>query len=87
MGLIMQRAMATTLAVLLFGIGLLGSAGARAATQGCLADPVAAVTKPPSGVIQFADGGKGGDKYMSGRAGGRYGIGGSECKQCRPKKK
>ncbi len=27
-------------------------------------------------MLQLADGGKGGDKFMSGRAGGRYGIGG-----------
>lgn len=81
----MQRAMAIGLAAaLLLGVGLVGSAAAR---TGAMADRVPATTKPPSGVVRLADGAKGGDKYMSGRAGGRYGIGGSECRQCRTKKK
>jgi hypothetical protein len=71
-----MRANAITLSILLIGAGLLSSASAQAtATQGCSGDPAPAAT--PVG-NQVADGAKAGDKYMSGKAGGRYGIGGTE---------
>ena len=83
-----MRANTISLSALLIAAGLLSSAGARAATtQGYWAHAVPATTNIPSGVIQLAAGNKAGEKYMSGRAGGRYGIGGSECRSCRKKKK
>ena len=82
-----MRANTIALSALLIAAGLPSSAGARsAATQGYSAHSVPAATKIPSGVIRLADGAKGGDKYMSGKAGGRFGIGGSECRSCRKKK-
>jgi hypothetical protein len=82
-----MRAITIALSALLIAAGLLGSAGARAAaTQGYSAHSVPATTEMPSPVIRLADGAKGGDKYMSGKAGGRYGIGGSECRSCKKKK-
>src|SRR5262245_50960853 len=55
--------------------GLLIWAGAQAATtEGHFGDPVSAVSTP--GSIQLAGSpNKLGDKYLSGKAGGRYGIG------------
>jgi hypothetical protein len=70
-----MRANAITLSILLIGAGLLSSAGAQAtATQRYSGDPAPAATV----ANQVADGAKAGDKYMSGKAGGRYGIGGTE---------
>jgi hypothetical protein len=61
--------------------GLLIWAGAQAATtEGHFGGPVSAAISTP-GSIQLAGSGSGnklGDKYLSGRAGGRYGIGGTE---------
>ena len=88
-----MRAMALALSTLLFGAGLLGSDAAQAATtQGYPADPTSAATRIPSGVIQLAGSyfnspGKLNDKYLAGKAGGRYGIGGSESVVFKKKKK
>ena len=82
-----MRANTFALCALLIAAGLLSSAGARAATtQGYSAHSLLAATEISSAVIRLADGGKGGDKYLSGKAGGRYGIGGSECRSCKKKK-
>ena len=75
--------MRSVVVALLLGGGLLMSAGAVAATtQRCSAP---ATIQVASGAIQLAgsfhsSNAKGGDKLMSGLAGGRYGIGGSEPK-------
>jgi hypothetical protein len=83
-----MRAITIALSALLIAAGLPGSAGAQAAvTQDYSAHSVPAATEMPSVVIRLADGAKGGDKYMSGKAGGRYGIGGSECRSCKKNKK
>ena len=85
-----MRANAITLSILLIGAGLLSSASAQAtATQGYSAAPVLATTRIPSDTIQLAAGNKAGDHYMAGRAGGRYGVGGSEpqAKHLKNKKK
>ena len=82
-----MRAIAVALSTLLLGAGLLSSAGAQAATtQGCSRDSLPAATKIPSGVIQLAEGGKLGDRYLAGRAGGRYGIGGTESRKFKKKR-
>jgi hypothetical protein len=69
---------AIALSALLLGAGLLGTPSAQAglAAGGHGSVQTAAVTST-AGVIQLAAGGKLGDKYMSGKAGGRYGIGGT----------
>ena len=78
-----MRPTAISLSALIVGAGLLISVGAQAATtQGY---PVPEATKIPSGAIQLAGSfhnspNKGGDKLLSGQAGSRYGIGGSEPK-------
>jgi hypothetical protein len=73
-----MRAIAIALFTLLLGAGM-SSAGAQAATmEGHSADPTFAANGTASRGIQLAAGAKSGDKYMSGRAGGRYGIGGHE---------
>ena len=83
-----MRANTIALSALLIAAGLLSSNGARAAAvQGYPTHSAPATTEMPSAAIRLAAGAKGGDKYMSGRAGGRYGIGGSECRSCRKKKK
>jgi hypothetical protein len=73
-----MRTRAIALPTLLLGAGLLSSAAQAAVTQGHSAAVAPAATEAPSGVIRLADGAKGGDKYMSGKAGGRYGVGGTE---------
>jgi hypothetical protein len=81
-----MRAIVVALFTLPLGAGLLSPADARAAaTHGYSAAAMPA--PPPSGAVRLADGAKGGDKFMSGRAGGRYGIGGPDCKTCKKKKK
>src|SRR5262245_3607665 len=58
--------------------GLLIWAGAQAATtEGHFGDQVSAAIST-SGSIQLAAGNKLGDKSLSGQAGGRYGIGGTD---------
>jgi hypothetical protein len=71
---------------------VVSSAGVQAATT--QNQPVPVAIKIPSGAIQLAGSfhnspNKGADKYMSGLAGGRYGIGGSEpqAKHLKNKKK
>ena len=79
-----MRAIAIALFTLLLGAGPLSLDGAKAATtQGHSSDPVRTVTRMPPGAIQLAgsyqrSSAKLGDEYLAGRAGGRYGIGGSE---------
>jgi hypothetical protein len=74
-----MRTIAIALFTLLLGAGMLSWAGAQAATmQGDLADPTFAANGTASRGVQVAAGAKSGDKYMTGQAGGRYGIGGSE---------
>lgn len=84
-----MRPLAIALSPLLLSVGLLSSAAAQAApTPGYSSAPIPPATGTlPGGAVQLAAGAKGGDKFMSGRAGGRYGIGGAECKTCRKKKK
>jgi len=77
-----MRAIVIALSTLLLGAGTLSAASAQATTT---QDPVPAATTMPSGVIQLAESnqrsaGKLGDKYLDGKAGGRYGIGGEESK-------
>jgi len=87
-----MRAIAIAVFTLLLGPGLLSSAGARAAaTQGDPVTPMSAATKMPSSVIQLAgsfrnSNAKLGDKYLQGKSGGRYGIGGTESKIFKKKK-
>jgi hypothetical protein len=81
-----MRAIAIALSTLLIGASPLNSIGAQAATtQGYSAAPVLATTRIPSDTIQLAAGNKAGDHYLAGRAGGRYGVGGTERRP--PKKK
>lgn len=69
---------AIVLSALLLGTGLLGPPSAQAGlTPGDYAAAQTATADSTAGVIQLAAGGKLGDKYMSGKAGGRYGIGGT----------
>jgi hypothetical protein len=49
--------------------------------------PVAAAGTSADAWIQLAAGGKLGEKYMAGRAGGRYGIGGPEAEKKKRSKK
>ena len=82
-----MRAIAIALSTLLTGAGLLSSAGAQAATaQGYSGDHVLPAANIPSGV-QLAGGGKLADRYLAGRAGGRYGIGGTESRKLKRQKK
>ena len=73
-----MHANAIALSALLLGAGLLGPPSAQA---GLAADEhgsaQTATVNSTAGAFQLADGGKLGDKYMSGKAGGRYGIGGT----------
>lgn len=74
-----MRTNAMALSALLLGAGLLSSAGAQAAiTHGSSAGPAPTATGVPPGATKLTDGAKAGDKYLSGKAGGRYGIGGTE---------
>jgi hypothetical protein len=84
-----MHAIGLALFALMLGACLLSSAGAQAATS-YSANP--ATTTMPSGVIQLAGSyfnspGKLNDKYLAGKAGGRYGIGGSESVIFKKKKK
>ena len=79
-----MRAIAIALFTLLIFAGLLGLAAAQAATtQGYPADSTSAATRIRPDAIQLAgffqnSTAKLGDKYLAGRSGGRYGIGGTE---------
>jgi hypothetical protein len=70
-------------ALVVFSAALLGLTGVQAATRsGDIADTTP-VTKMQTGVTQVAESNskspnKLGDKYLDGKAGGFYGIGGSE---------
>ncbi|MGE0120250.1 MAG: hypothetical protein AB7S71_22545 [Dongiaceae bacterium] len=65
------------------GAGVLASTDGPATAAGARHDLAYEAPADAAGAfIQLADGGKGGDKYMSGKAGGRYGIaGGKDGKQ------
>ncbi len=86
-----MRAIAIALFTLLLGAGPLSPDGAQGATtQGYSSEPVRTVTRMPPGAIQLAgsyqrSSAKSGDKYLAGRAGGRYGVGGSESRIFRKK--
>jgi hypothetical protein len=72
-------AAAIALSVLLFAAAPSDSAVAKIQRQDAAAPgPASATGKPADSWIQLAAGGKLGEKYMAGRAGGRYGIGGTE---------
>jgi hypothetical protein len=79
-----MRAIPISLSTLLIVAGLLGPAAARAATtQGDPAASTPAATNMLPDAIQLAGSfqnstAKLADKYLTGRSGGRYGIGGSE---------
>jgi hypothetical protein len=69
---------ALALSALLLGAGLLGPSSAQAGlVAGEYGSAQTAPASSTAGVIQLAAGGKLGDKYMSGKAGGRYGVGGT----------
>jgi hypothetical protein len=86
-----MRATAIRWFALAIGVGLLSAAAAQAATTPrCSGGPTA--TKAGAGVVLLAESNtrssnKLADKYMAGRAGGRYGIGGSESVVFKKKKK
>jgi hypothetical protein len=76
-----MRATAIVLSALLLGAGLASSAGAQAATTP--GDAVPAAARMPAGALELAEANhnspnKLGDKYLTGKSGGRYGIGGTE---------
>lgn len=87
-----MRTTAVAFSTLLLAAGL-SSAGAPAAmAQGYSGDPVPAASRMPSAVIQLAESNtksanKLADKYLAGKAGGRYGIGGTESVVFKKKKK
>jgi hypothetical protein len=81
----MERdAMTVHLPILLISVGLLSAIDAQAApTQGRSDAPAPAATRLPPAMVQLAGSfqnstAKLADKYLAGRAGGRYGIGGTE---------
>lgn len=82
-----MRTMAIALSI------LLSAGGAHAATTpGDAGDHAPASTNPSSGIIRLAGAfskspNKLADKYLSGRSGGRYGIGGTDSKIFKKKKK
>ena len=88
-----MRAIAISLFTKLIVASLLGSAAAQAATtQGYPADSTSAATRMPPDAIQLAGSfqnstAKLADKYLAGRSGGRYGIGGTESVVFKKKKK
>jgi hypothetical protein len=88
-----MRRTAIALSALLIGAGLPSSDGARATTtQIYPSDPTPAATKVPSDAIRLAGSfqnstAKLADKYLAGRSGGRYGIGGTESVIFKKKKK
>jgi hypothetical protein len=81
-----MTANAIALSVLLLGAGMVGSPTAQAAMTG---DPYGAAhslaqvasEQPVAAPIRVADGGKLGDKYMSGKSGGAKGIGSQKDKK------
>ncbi len=79
---------AIALSVLLLAAGPPDSSAAGIQRWDAFAtDPVAAAGTSADAWIQLAAGGKLGDKYMAGRAGGRYGIGGPEAQKKKRSKK
>jgi hypothetical protein len=88
-----MRRVAIALSALLIGAGPLGSAGAQATmTPIYPPDPTSGATKVPPDAIQLAGSfqnstAKLADKYLAGRSGGRYGIGGTESVIFKKKKK
>ncbi|MGH6928891.1 MAG: hypothetical protein ACREEV_11280 [Dongiaceae bacterium] len=78
-----MNANAVAISALLLGAGLMGASAAHAAVTpdpyGSAHGTVQAATRTSAvAPIQLADGGKGGDKYLSGKAGGAKGIGGTQ---------
>ncbi len=81
-----MTANAIALSALLLGAGMVGSPSAQAAMT---SDPYGsphtpaqvASENPAAAPIQLADGGKLGDKYMSGKSGGAKGIGSQKDKK------
>ena len=81
-----MRATTTALCVgLLFGGGVLISTGTEAALTQDYSSDRTATTKMPAGIIQLASG-RLNDKYLAGKSGGWYGIGGPESKIFKKKK-
>jgi hypothetical protein len=85
--------MKRAIAIACVGVGLLSSVGAMATTaQGYSGDRMPKVTDLPLGAIQLAGSfhnspAKLNDKYLAGKSGGWYGIGGPESKIVKKKKK
>ena len=76
-----MRANIIALSALLIGSGLLATAGAEAAfsgNPGATTTAAAATQQPAGAAIQLAFGNGLGEKYMAGKSGGRYGVGGTE---------
>ena len=88
-----MRRIEIALSTLLISVGSLSSPGAQAATtQIYPSDPPSAAARVPSDAIRLAGSfqnstAKLADKYLAGRSGGRYGIGGSESVIFKKKKK
>jgi len=88
-----MRVIPISLSTLLIVAGLLSPAAARAATtQGYPADSTPAATNMLPAAIQLAGSfqnstAKLADKYLAGKSGGRYGIGGTESVVFKKKKK
>jgi len=89
----MMRVTATTLCVgLLLGGGVLISTDTEAALTQDYSSDRTATTEMPAGIIQLAGSfhnstGKLNDKYLAGKSGGWYGIGGPESKIFKKKRK
>ena len=87
-----MRATVTALCVgLLFGGGVLISTGTEAALTQDYSSDRTATTEMPAGTVQLAGSfhnspAKLNDKYLAGKSGGWYGIGGPESKIFRKKK-
>jgi hypothetical protein len=70
---------AMTVALFAFLLAGAPSDPAAATIRSQASEPLQAANgKPPGAWIQLAAGGKLADRYLAGRAGGRYGIGGPE---------
>jgi hypothetical protein len=74
------------LSALLLGAGMLGASSAQAVMTpdpygSIVASAQPASEQPAAAFIQLADGGKLGDKYMAGKAGGAKGIGSQKGKK------
>ena len=88
-----MRRIAIALSALLIGAGPLASAGARATTtQTYPPHSTSAAAKVPADAIRLAGSfqnstAKLADKYLAGRSGGRYGVGGTESVIFKKKKK